>query len=139
MLLLRRQCRIQAKGVLWMGTPCRSWVALSRAWTRRSIHQPAAPCSKFTWCCQRAYLDEHNYIATVTLHLLVFSWRMGFFYVVDQLHSSLVFRFPPMAWALFQTGAVTVPMPMVAFNGDGPKPLVLKGIGSFCGYISGSA
>ena len=139
MLLLRRQCRIQAKGVLWMGTPCKAWVALSCDWTRRSIHQPAAPGSKFTWFSQRAYLDEHKYIATVTLYLLVSAWRMGFFYVVEQPHSSLVFRFPPMAWAWYQIGAATAPMPMVAFKGDGPKPLVLKGIGSFVGYMSGSA
>ena len=30
-LLLQRVCRIQSHGILWMGTPCRSWVASSRS------------------------------------------------------------------------------------------------------------
>ena len=65
-LLLQRVCRIQSHGILWMGTPCRSWVALSRSWTRRSLLQPAGPSAKFTSKKQRAYLDEHNAIASLT-------------------------------------------------------------------------
>eukprot|EP00969_Alexandrium_andersonii_P157857 6976441-Alexandrium_andersonii.AAC.1 len=104
-LLLQRLCRIQAKGVLWCGTPCKSWVILSRAWTRRSIHQPAGPSSAFTSPALRAYLDEHNYIATVTSYLLTSAWCMGLYYVVGQPQSLILFRFPPMAKALAQTGA----------------------------------
>ena len=137
-LLLQRLSRIQKNGLLWAGTPCKSWVALSRAWTKRSVLQPAGPSNAFTTPAQRAYLDEHNEIATLTAHLLVTAWCMGCYYVLEQPLSFLLFKFPPIAKALAQTGAQGLPMSMAAFGGESPKPLVLKGIGPFLSTFRGA-
>ena len=35
--------RIVRGGLLWLGTPCQSWIILSRSWTRRTRFRPQGP------------------------------------------------------------------------------------------------
>eukprot|EP00974_Lingulodinium_polyedra_P108434 10496796-Lingulodinium_polyedra.AAC.1 len=51
-------------GLLWLGTPCKSWVVLSRSFTQRSLLQPQGPAGGTER--QRSYLDEHNTIAVIS-------------------------------------------------------------------------
>ena len=63
--LMELLLRIRTKGLTWLGTPCKSWVCLSRSFTRRSLLQPAGPPRDYTTDKQCQYLMEHNCIADV--------------------------------------------------------------------------
>lgn len=47
-------------GYLHFGTPCKSWVALSRSFTRRSVLRPQGPSQTQARPTQWPYLCQHN-------------------------------------------------------------------------------
>ena len=130
-LLLGKVLRIRQGGLLWIGTPCKSWVALSRSFTKRSIIQPAGPGKQYTTEAQRRYLDEHNTIAEVTALFIRTAAALCFYFVIEQPVSSLLFKYDAVARALAAVQAQTVPFHMSAMEGECPKPLLFKGISSF--------
>ena len=128
-ILLGMVLSICAGGVLWMGTPCKSWVALSRSFTRRSLAWPEGPPVHLCTARQKDYLKEHNTLADRTAMLAELVSCLGISYVVEQPQSSILFHYRPLADVLTRTNALTIPFRMCNFRGDSPKPLRLKGTG----------
>ena len=123
--------RIRRNGVLWMGTPCKSWVCLSRPFTQRSMIRPGGPKRSLTTNKQQKYLDEHNALGILTGLLMKLAHSLGIQYVVEQPMSSLLFQFEPVLNALATTQAMGIAFQMSTFQGTSPKPLRLKGTASF--------
>ena len=115
------------------GTPCRSWVALSRSFTKRSGLRPGGPpksrCTPALW----KYLSLHNQIAQVTSYLIKTCVAMGHTITIEQPVSSLLFSYEPMVAALVGTSSVSVAMR--AFRGDSPKPLKIVGNAQWLGLL----
>ena len=83
--------RIQIGGLLWQGTVCSSWIWLARATTSR------------TWLLPRG--DENveavwkgNIMAARSALLMAWSYSRNVNFVVEQPHSSLLWRHPAMRW-----------------------------------------
>jgi hypothetical protein len=112
-------------GYLHFGTPCKSWVALSRSFTRRSVLRPQGPSQTQTRPKQWSYLCQHNRIAVLTAYLCKTASAFGLKFTIEQPVSSLLFHFPEISAALI--GAGSAAFVMGAFQGESPKPLVLKG------------
>ena len=98
--------RVAMHGHAHFGTPCKSWVALSRAFTKRSGLLPRGPpksrCTPALW----KYLSLHNHIAQVTSYLIKTCVAMQHTYTVEQPVSSLLFSYEPMVAALIGTPVV---------------------------------
>ena len=46
-LLLEFFFRVEKRGLLWLGVPCESWIAMASRFTRRSVFQLVGPPPKF--------------------------------------------------------------------------------------------
>ena len=125
--LMQLLLRIQVKGLTWLGTPCKSWVCLSKSWTRRSVLQPAGPPSGYTSAAQAAYLAEHNCIADLCSLIIRTVAALGIDFIVEQPMSSLLFTYPAIRDALRDCGNIGISFMMAAYCGESPKPLLLKG------------
>lgn len=130
-VLLVMVLRIRLGGLLWLGTPCQSWVALSRSFTQRSQLQVAGPGRQYTTAGQQRYLDHHNRIADITALLARTAHELGIFFVIEQPVSSLLFKYEAVFRVLAAARASTVAFTMSTFQGESPKPLLLKGTGPF--------
>eukprot|EP00415_Alexandrium_ostenfeldii_P003406 UN3406 len=93
-LLRGRLLAVAAGGLLWLGTPCKSWVALSRSWSCRSTAMPQGPVPALCSGTQHKYLHEHSTIAGVTALLLRTSALLGLRCTLEQPLSSLLFSRP---------------------------------------------
>ena len=113
---------VTAGGLVWMGTPCKSWVCLSRAWTQRSKDMPMGPVPAVCRRKQAAYLAKHNKIAEINALIALSAQALGIKWVVEQPLSSLLFHFPPMRSAISRCNAETVSFRMSALGSDSPKP-----------------
>ena len=127
MILLTKFLSIAFEGLLWLGTPCKSWVVLSRSFTHRSLIQPSGPQLEHTSQRQRDYLDGHNSIAEITALFIRSATALGIYAIVEQPVSSLLFHYEAMLKALAAANARAVSFQMSAFEGESPKPLLLKG------------
>ena len=85
-LLLSRMLAITAGGLVWLGTPCKSWIALSRSFTRRSVELPDGPDCLASLCSprQHAYLLEHNSIAEVSALIMETAYRLSLQCALEQ-------------------------------------------------------
>ena len=119
--------RIGRHGYVHLGTPCKSWIALSRAWSKRSMMAPQGPGRNRTNPKQWAYLQEHNAIGHITAYIVRTAHALDLSYTIEQPVSSLLFSFDPVLKALAATGFVTAAFTMGSFGGESPKPLLLKG------------
>ena len=128
-ILIAMVLRTCIGGVLWMGTPCKSWVALSRSFTQRSLAWPEGPPAHLCTARQHAYLKEHNTLVDRTALLADLAHCLGIFFVVEQPLSSILFHYRPLAQVLAKAEALTIPFRMQNFRGDSVKPLRLKGTG----------
>ncbi len=128
LLALKKLFCVRAGGLLWLGTPCKSWVVLSRSFTQRSLLQPAGPvqCRSKR---QREYLDQHNCIAERSAFLARTATVLQVFFVIEQPSSSLLANFEPVRVALETTAAVKASISMCRFGGESKKPLTLRGTG----------
>lgn len=127
MILLEKFLSIAFEGLLWLGTPCKSWVALSRSFTHRSLIQPSGPDKHHTSQRQCDYLDGHNSIAELTALFIRSAAALGIYVIVEQPVSSLLFHYEAMLKALAAVDAHAISFEMSAFEGESPKPLLLKG------------
>ena len=122
MLLL---LRIARSGYTHFGTPCRSWIVLSRSFTQRSSYLPAGPrrsqCTDKQW----HYLQEHNRLGELSAYLIKTARALGHSFTLEQPNSSLLFDFTPMSLAL--DSAPIIAFSMGEFGGSSPKPLRLCG------------
>lgn len=125
--LMELLLRIRTKGLTWLGTPCKSWVCLSRSFTRRSSLQPAGPPKAYTTGRQFEYLMEHNCIADVCALVIRTVAALNIDFIVEQPMSSLLFSYPAIRDCLKDCGGIGINFMMAAFNGESPKPLLLKG------------
>ena len=110
------------EGLLWMGTPCCSWVILSRSSTRRSPLRPGGPPD-----FPSDFVKTHNCIAEICSYLAKTAYACKVYFVFEQPQSSLLYTYPPMQATLRYCEALTCHMWMGAFKGETAKPLVLKG------------
>ena len=115
------------------GTPCRSWVALSRSFTKRSGLRPGGPPKSRCTPAQWKYLSLHNHITQVTSYLIKTCVAMEHTITIEQPVSSLLFSYEPMVAALIGTSSVSVRMS--AFQGDSPKPLKIVGNAQWLGVL----
>ena len=117
--------RLSQNGHSHYGTPCQSWVALSRSWSQRSPFLPSGPprnqCSHRLW----RYLEKHNRLAELTALLIRTGKAIGASFTLEQPVSSLIFAFDPMVRAL--VGSEHISFEMGSFQGESPKPLRLQG------------
>lgn len=113
-----------------MGTPCQSWVVLSRSWTQRTLQQPEGP-SIFRSQRQREYLERHNALGELTALIILTATALSIAYTIEQPASSLLFSYRAVKNALELTKATRVSMWMARLAGESPKPLILHGTGSF--------
>jgi hypothetical protein len=123
MVALSLAYRIQSGGLLWQGTVCSSWVWLARATTSR------------TWLLPRG--DENieavwkgNIMAARSALLMVFAYARDLDFVVEQPHSSLLWRHPSMRWVATVASEThkkwhSVSTFMSRFGAKTPKPTVL--------------
>ena len=131
-ILVGLMLRIGKGGLLWMGTPCKSWVIMSRSYTQRSLARPEGPPPHLCKTPKQAkYLQEHNTLADRTALLAQLAYALHIYYVVEQPQSSILFRYQPIAKVLKETSASTVAFRMANFQGDSPKPLRLQGTGAW--------
>ena len=107
------------------GTPCRSWVFLSRSFTKRSGLRPCGPPKSRCTPAQWKNLFLHNHIAQVTSYLIKTCVAMEHTFTIEQPLSSLLFLYEPMVAALIGTSSIT--LRMSAFQGDSAKPLKIRG------------
>ena len=91
MVALSSANRIKEDGLLWQGTVCSSFIWLARATTSR------------TWLLPRG--DENveavwkgNIMAARTALLIVWAYARNLSFVVEQPHSSLLWRHPALRW-----------------------------------------
>ena len=127
-ILLSLVLRVAAGGLIWLGTPCSSWVALSRSFTKRSAFQPEGPPVAFRTQAQHDYLEKHNQLANISAFVIRTARALGIDYILEQPVSSLLFQYPPMVQAL--KDCTSCHIWMSAFGADSPKPLMLKGSAS---------
>lgn len=118
--------RVKAGGHIHLGTPCKSWVVLSRAYTQRSILRPEGPAVRRSKR-QSKYLDEHNGLASLSAKIIRTACIAGITFTIEQPVSSLLFHFPEMLQALAYGGAKSISCMMSSFEGDSPKPLSIRG------------
>ena len=127
-ILLGLVLRIGKGGLLWMGTPCKSWVIMSRSFTQRSLSHPEGPPAHLCKTPRQAkYLKEHNLLADRSALLAKLAYVLNIYYVIEQPQSSILFRYPPLAKVLDETSATAIAFRMGDFGGDSPKPLRLLG------------
>ena len=119
--------RARHGGLLWLATPCKSWVNLNRGWAIRSVLAPAGPSASHTSPAQQAYLTEHNGIAKLSSYLAWTAHLMGLHVVIEQPVSSLLFSYAPISRLIHGIKATSVSFGMSTFEGSTPKPLLLKG------------
>ena len=130
-LLLRRVLLVGLGGLVWLGTPCKSWVGLSRSFTMRTTSAPQGPVPALCSAKQRRYLKEHNCIAEISALLLQTATHLGLDYCLEQPLSSLLFRYRAVRKALLETDAVSCYFQMNSLCGDSPKPLRLMTTAKF--------
>eukprot|EP00973_Karenia_brevis_P089021 12346149-Karenia_brevis.AAC.1 len=92
--------RVASGGYVHFGTPCKSWVTLSRSWTQRSLLRPAGPPASKLKPAQAKYLESHNRIATYTAYLIKTARALGIEFTIEQPTSSLLFSFKDISLAL---------------------------------------
>ena len=112
-----------------MGVPCKSWVTLTRSFTRRTSWRPQGPPNSKCSHKQAKYLAEHNSIAERSSHLVALGASVGCLVSVEQPMTSLLFEFGPVKAAMAYSGARMVAVQMSNFCGDTTKPLKLMGNG----------
>ena len=95
-LLLQLVFRTVSSGLVWLGTPCKSWVMLSRSWSGRTMARPGGPANASK--AQKAYLDEHNAMAEVSSCLVRTAHAVSLRYIVEQPISSLLFSYVRWWW-----------------------------------------
>ena len=115
--------RICARGLLWLGTPCQSWIGLSRSFTRRSRIQPEGPPPSRCSSTLSAYLKTHNELAHRSALFIITANLLKIFIAIEQPTSSLLFEYAPMKNALRCAMAQPIAMMMQWFDGATPKPL----------------
>ena len=115
--------RVSAGGYAHFGTPCKSWIVLSRSWTRRSILRPQGPKLSSVSPARARYLKMHNEIATRSVLLIKTARALGIWFTLEQPVSSLLFGFCPE----ILVGCKSAAFGMGQFGGDSPKPLKLVG------------
>ena len=121
-LVLQYILCIKVGGLLWMGTPCCSWVMLSRSSTGRSALRPGGP-KRFP----TDFVKRHNSIAEICALLARTAYSCSVYFVFEQPQSSLLYTYPPMQEMLRYCQAVSCHLWMGAFGGESAKPLMLKG------------
>ena len=132
--LLTYVLSIMIEGWCWLGTPCSSWIILSRSFTQRSIVQPSGPT---TWKSrkQHDYVKKHNDIATISALVYKTCVILGIAVAVEQPRSSLLWRFPPVKEALEMAPLHTIPFFMSSFGHTSQKPLIVKGSGAYLDVV----
>ena len=127
LILLGRLLRVRRGGIVWLGTPCQSWIALSRSFSMRTSLSPQGPIDALCTPKQLSYLKEHNAMGYISSLILRTAFMLGIHFCLEKPVSSLLFKFAPMKDALQETGAASYHFHMESLNGESPKPLRVLG------------
>lgn len=82
--------RLRIKGVAWFGTPCSSWIFLSRGSTKRSRENPLGDPGS-------AYITSQNKIVARVVLMIKIAGYFGAHWVVEQPSSSIMDLHPTFA------------------------------------------
>ena len=115
--------RIMEEGFCWLGTPCSSWVSLSRSWSQRTCLSPEGP--RHASFKLSKYLKLNNAVAIISALIIRTCKVLHIRHMVEQPRSSLLYRFKPMRLALCDADSCN--LAMSSFGGTSPKPLKLMG------------
>ena len=96
--LLGLLCRVSAKGVVWLGPPCSTWVWIARSHTKRNSADVNGDTS-------REDVQHANATAKFVGMFMRLCHRLKVWYVVEQPKGSLLWQFESVAEALQATGA----------------------------------
>lgn len=107
--------------VLWLGTPCSTWVWMSRHSTGRG--------ETILGNCTSAYIRAQNALIGRVCYILVLAMKRGVYWIIEQPQSSIMWKHPMMARVLqrFEALITTVTADMGAWSLETLKPSVLKG------------
>ena len=113
--------RMHRGAVLWLGTPCSTWVWMSRHSTGRNLDIMGNTDS--------AYICAQNALISRVCYILVLCMKRGVYWIIEQPESSIMWNHPMMAKVLKRFGHLisTVNPEMGAWSLETPKPSILKG------------
>ena len=114
-----------------MGAPCKSWIALTRSFTRRSLLLAEGPDPESCSPKRRRYLEQHNCIARICALIMQMAPALEIYPVLEQPKTSLVFHFGPVESVLRTLHVSRIALNLSAFQGSAVKPLILQGCGKF--------
>lgn len=110
---------IRRGGLLWLGTPCSSFVILCRCQNERCEE------NMFLGNVNKLFVQLGNCLAEISSILFLLGYMLGIRTVVEQPGSSCLFRMPSMSGVVHFCRATKYVTYMGQFNGPSCKPLQL--------------
>ena len=113
-------CRCHPLSLVWLGTPCSSWIFIGRSNAGRYTWLPAGDET-------RAYTRAHNNLADISIDLAWLAFCLGLHVVIEQPLSSILFDYAPMQAFISKTSMQRVTVQLGGFGAASMKPLQLWG------------
>jgi len=117
---IRCLCRCHPCSLVWLGTPCSSWVFLGRSNAGRYTWFPAGDQNK-------EYTRTHNLLADISIDLSWLAFCLGLHVVIEQPLSSILFQYEPMKALLSKTQMQRTVVQLGNFGAASMKTLQLFG------------
>ena len=118
--LIGLACRVKAKGVMWIGQACSTWIWLARGHTKRSKGNVEGDTS-------RPDVRAANQMAVYTAGLVELCHARHVWYVIEQPLSSVLFHHPALAAAIRRSGGRRYKVELGRAGAASAKPLSLVG------------
>ena len=113
-------CRCHPCSLVWLGTPCSSWIFIGRSNAGRYTWLPAGDET-------RAYTRAHNNLADISIDLAWLAFCLGLHVVIEQPLSSILFDYAPMQALIGNTNLQRASVRLGGFGAASQKPLQLWG------------
>ena len=111
-------CRCKEKGLVWLGTPCSSWIFVGRSNAERYVWWPAGNTKK-------AYTRAHNNLAEISANLAWLAFCLGVYVMIEQPLTSCLFDYGPVFQKMFRIGLQRKAVHLDGFGAESQKPLQL--------------
>ena len=113
-------CRCHPCSLVWLGTPCSSWIFVGRSNAGRYTWLPSGDET-------RAYTRAHNNLADISIDLAWLAFCLGLHVVIEQPLSSILFNYAPMQALIGNTNLQRATVQLGGFGAASRKPLQLWG------------
>lgn len=116
--------------VLWLGTPCSTWVFMSRHSTGRRID--------ILGNLESPYIRAQNALISRVCYIIVLAMKRGVYWIIEQPDSSIVWQHPLMARVLSRYSHLISEArgEMGAFSLETPKASVFKGTAPYLSELA---